>query len=165
MKKSIICAAVVGLLVSGIVFASDDIPDSLKQLKNYSSRTLEQLDSYYYYWTTDKAEGENFLVDNTSRSVSWQYVHQYVPTYVDSKSIALQNQINTLQQKITSLEQEVAKLKGQNTASASQTNTITKKYYRYSDGQDVFEAGTNRHIGYDEAVSNNIWPDIQVVNK
>ncbi|MDD2753757.1 MAG: hypothetical protein PHT44_04070 [Candidatus Portnoybacteria bacterium] len=164
MKKSIICAAVVGLLVSGIVFASDDIPDFIKQTKNYSSYTIDQMDEDYF-WAYN-SNGEKFAVSSKlSNPVSWRYVHQYVPTYVDSKFNVLQNQINTLQQKVISLEQEVAKLKGQSTTSVSQSNAITKKYYRYSDGQDVFEAGTNRHIGYDEAVSNNIWSDIQVVNK
>jgi len=167
MKKSIICAAVVGLLVSGIVFASDDIPDWVKQVPSYYEnyyKTLEQLDNVYLGDGVFDSSGDR-VVNRIQNSVSWLYVHQYVPTYVDSKFNVLQNQINTLQQKVTILEQEVAKLKGQSTASTSQTNAITKNYYRYSDGQDVFETGTNRHIGYDEAVSKNIWSDIQIINR
>jgi len=65
-------------------------------------------------------------------------------------------QIEALRTENTNLKQEINKLK-------SNDAQITKKYYRYSNNQDVFETSTNRYIGYEEAAQKDIWGEIQII--
>lgn len=40
---------------------------------------------------------------------------------------------------------------------------VTKPYFMYYRGNEVYEYQTGRHISYEEAVKNNIWDDIQLL--
>ncbi len=77
--------------------------------------------------------------------------------YAETKRevITLKSQIVEMQQQIKLLQEAV-----QSKVSSSKV-VITKRYIQYKNSADVYDAVTERHIEWKEAMTNNIWDDIQ----
>ncbi len=103
------------------------------------------------------------IIFGASSSGTLNAAIEFVKQYVAQELTSVKADIAQLRQENIELRATISQLKASQNGQAEQQ--ITKKYYRRFDSQDVFETGTDRHIGYDEAVAKNIWSDVQVINK
>lgn len=136
MKKIIIVILVVGsLLFAGSSFAV-----------NWGNEEVSMLE-----WC------QRYYAGQPEQHLYWFCFQEYMSNYKILDLPRIESDIEMLKKENAELRAEINQLKSQS------VSKITKKYYRHFDSQDVFETGTDRHIGYDEAVAKNIWGDVQII--
>lgn len=96
---------------------------------------------------------------NAAKTGLTDTIMEYVDQSVAALKAELSGEIAQLRVENAQLRSDLNAIKGQTTT----TTGITMPYYRYNGSQDVFETGTKRHIGYEEAVAKDIWNKIQVI--
>lgn len=166
------------ILILGLVFVL------LTPTMSYATPTPPH--NYVDKYITDKARSGPFYgLHGTATVASWLYAN--VDSDIFERFILplgndieeLQNKVNTLQQEnqfLTNSLNEIKTLKERITLlEGKQNNTIStptpanvdlgvkviKKYVRYKNSVDVYRVIDGYHVGWSEAMTYNIWNDIQ----
>ncbi len=76
----------------------------------------------------------------------------------------IENDLANLKQENQSLRARIEKLENQSSSMPTQNiETKATGYYQYEGKPEIYEVGTNRHIGFTEATQKNIWNDIKII--
>lgn len=76
----------------------------------------------------------------------------------------IESDLANLKQENQSLKTRIEKLENKNISiPVSSVETKAVGYYQYEGKPEIYESGTNRHIGFIEATQKNIWKDIKII--